>query len=173
MTSSSNQVHEDGRRRSQDFADRFAEVAEDLGLPRTVGRVMGWLLVCDPPLQSSRDIEDGLEISRASVSIATRFLRGAGLVTRRTPAKSRGPRYELDPSVFIRLADAQRYRAFRQMLEECLELKPDDASLQEAHAFYAFMEREIDRLIAAYHADRAATAPARGLAHSTPPPPKE
>jgi DNA-binding transcriptional regulator GbsR (MarR family) len=115
-----------------------------------VGRVLGWLLVCDPPTASSQDLETALGVSRASISVATRFLEATRLVKRRTRSGERVHRFELDPRAFIKLADAERYRAFRLVLEECMELRPADVRLQQVHDFYAYMEREITLLIERY-----------------------
>ena len=139
----------------RDFAERFAVTAESLGMPRMVGRLLGWLLVCDPPVQSSQELENALGVSRASINIGVRFLEATHLVTRRTRPGDRNHYFELDPRVFIRLADAERYRAFRLALEECLELRPGDTSpraerLRDTHDFYAYMEREVELLIQRY-----------------------
>jgi DNA-binding transcriptional regulator GbsR (MarR family) len=137
-----------------DFADRFATTAQALGLPPTVGRVLGWLLVCDPPAASSQELETALEVSRASVSVATRLLEATRLVNRRTRSGQRIHRFELDPEAFIKLADADRYRAFRMALEGAMELRPGDPRLEQMHDFYAYMEREVPALIERYHAEK-------------------
>lgn len=120
-----------------------------------VGRVLGWLLVCDPPAASSQELEDALGVSRASVSVATRFLEATRLVRRRTRSSERVHRFELDAHAFIRLADAERYRAFRLALEHGMNLRPGDPRLEQLHDFYAYMEREIAAVIERYHAGKA------------------
>jgi len=56
------------------FADEMGMFYEDLGLPRAWGRVLGWLLVCDPESQSAEDFANVLHGSRGSVSMTTRAL---------------------------------------------------------------------------------------------------
>jgi DNA-binding transcriptional regulator GbsR (MarR family) len=120
-----------------------------------VGRVLGWLLVCDPPAASSKELETALGVSRASVSVATRLLEATRLVHRRTRSGQRVHRFELDPQAFIQLADADRYRAFRVALEGAMALRPGDPRLAQMHDFYAYMEREIAALIDRYRAEKA------------------
>jgi DNA-binding IclR family transcriptional regulator len=55
---------------------------ELLGGPRTMGRVYGWLLICDPPQQSLTQLADALSVSKASVSTVARELQEAGMVER-------------------------------------------------------------------------------------------
>jgi hypothetical protein len=119
-----------------------------------VGRVLGWLLVCDPPDASSQEMEQALGVSRASVSVATRFLEATRLVRRRTRSGERVHRFELDPQAVIRLADADRYRVFRLALESGMDLRPGDARLEQMHDFYAYMEREIANVIDRYRSER-------------------
>lgn len=137
-----------------DFADRFAATAQALGLPPMAARVLGWLLVCDPPAASSQELEEALGVSRASVSVATRFLEATRLVRRRTRSGERVHRFEIDSEAFIKLADAERYRAFRMALEGGMELRPNDRRLEQMHDFYAYMEREIAAVIERYHAGK-------------------
>jgi DNA-binding transcriptional regulator GbsR (MarR family) len=75
---------------SREFADGFAATAQALGLPSIAGRVLGWLMVCDPPAASSQELEQALGVSRASISVATRFLDATRLVKRRPRSGERG-----------------------------------------------------------------------------------
>lgn len=136
------------------FAEQFAGTTQALGLPPMVGRVLGWLLVCDPPDASSQELEDVFGVSRASVSVATRFLEATRLVRRRRRSGERVHRFELDAQAFIKLADAERYRAFRLALEDGMNLRPGDPRLEQMHDFYAYMEREIAAAIDRYHPER-------------------
>jgi DNA-binding transcriptional regulator GbsR (MarR family) len=53
-----------------------------MGLPRMAGRVLGELLICDPPAQSLTDLCDILQASKSSVSTTTRLLTEMGLIER-------------------------------------------------------------------------------------------
>jgi len=55
-----------------EFVDRIGLFFEMLGAPRTMGRVYGWLLICDPPQQSLTELAEVLSVSKASVSTVAR-----------------------------------------------------------------------------------------------------
>lgn len=48
-----------------EFVERFGLMFERLGSNRTLGRVIGWLAICDPPEQTAAGIRDALQISQA------------------------------------------------------------------------------------------------------------
>ena len=64
------------------FAEDAALVLESMGLARAHGKLLAWLLVCDPPHQSSTDLAAALDLSAGSVSTGTRFLENARLIRR-------------------------------------------------------------------------------------------
>jgi len=62
------------------FIEDVALFCEQMGLPRMAGRVLGVLLISDPPSQSLNDICDSLQASKSSVSSMARLLVGEGLI---------------------------------------------------------------------------------------------
>ena len=67
------------------WAERVATFfAEHYGLPPITGRILGWLMICDPPEQSAGEIADAIAASRASLTTNMRLLIGSGLVRRLT-----------------------------------------------------------------------------------------
>ncbi|MEJ2288705.1 MAG: MarR family transcriptional regulator, partial [Deinococcales bacterium] len=64
------------------FIEEIGLAIEGQGLPRMAGRVLGALLVADPPEQSADELVATLHASRSSVSTMTRLLEGAGLIER-------------------------------------------------------------------------------------------
>jgi len=134
------------------FAEEFSIMAERSGMPRMVARLLGWLLICDPPAQSSAEIARALGVSRASVSIATRLLEAGGLVQRSMVPGSRTYRFAVEPSTFMNLQAEERFRAWREIAERGLGLLEDPAGprgarLRAARDFYAYVEREVPKLI--------------------------
>ncbi|MCX5999189.1 MAG: MarR family transcriptional regulator [Chloroflexi bacterium] len=74
-------------KRQQDFEEeRFIEdvglYVERYGLSRMAGRVLGWLLICDPAQQSMEDLSRTLGASKGSISTVTRILIQIGLIER-------------------------------------------------------------------------------------------
>jgi hypothetical protein len=64
------------------FVEELGALGPELGLPRAMMRITAWMMVCDPPEQSARQIQDGLHLSAAAVSAATRQLITAGMLER-------------------------------------------------------------------------------------------
>jgi hypothetical protein len=50
------------------FADDIGLFYEQFGFPRIWGRVLGWLVVCQPDIQSAEELATALHASRGSVS---------------------------------------------------------------------------------------------------------
>ena len=65
-----------------EFVDRMGLFFELLGATRTMGRIYGWLLICDPPQQSLGQLAEALSVSKASISTVARQLLEGGMVER-------------------------------------------------------------------------------------------
>ena len=70
---------------------------------RTAGRILGWLMVCDPPHQSSADLMAAVHTSAGSVSTQCRNLERMGLVERQTFRGDRATYYQLRPNVWVEI----------------------------------------------------------------------
>lgn len=127
---------------------------EQYGASRMMGRVIGWLLVCDPPEQSSADLARALLVSKASISMATRALFHMGIIERVARPGERGVYFRLRPDTFgttiigLRL---EAMRRFRQLLERGLATMQDAPAarrerLEAARVLFAFFERELERI---------------------------
>ena len=144
------------------FAEEFGMVGERLGMPRMNARVLGWMLICDPPTQSIGELARELGVSRASISIATRLLEASGVIRRVAEPGTRGYRFELDTGFFTGQMNAGNpFGALREALERGVrmaggERDPRAARLREARDFYAFAERAVPDVIAQYRAERTA-----------------
>ena len=62
------------------WVEQLALALEDFQLPRMAGRVLGQLLVCDPPHQSLDALAEVLGASKASMSTTARLLARLGYV---------------------------------------------------------------------------------------------
>ena len=87
------------------FAEEVGRVFEQLGVPRMTGRILGWLLICDPPRQSSAQLGSALGASKGAISTATRLLELYGLVRRIGVPGARGDFFEIAPDAFSRAHD--------------------------------------------------------------------
>jgi DNA-binding transcriptional regulator GbsR (MarR family) len=139
------------------YAEDAAVVLEGMGVQRAYGKLLGYLLICDPPQQSSSDLAGALDLSMGSVSMGTRMLDQAGLI-RRVPTPGRRKVYEMTDDAIIRASRSDTYRVMRDLMERGLHLighedAPRARRLRHMRDFYAFMERELPRLVERFKAE--------------------
>ena len=141
-----------------DYADEIGLFFEDHGLPRMPGRVLGWLLVCDPPHQSAEELAEALQASRGSISMAMQLLQRSGAVERSAVPGSRRTHYRLAPGFWLREAQEKAAVAakVRKLADRGLSImsdRPEDSRrrLQEMRDMYAFFEEEYGRLRDAWY----------------------
>ncbi|MGW4498003.1 GbsR/MarR family transcriptional regulator [Micromonospora sp. NPDC004336] len=143
------------------YAEDAAVVLGGLGLPPAYGKLLGWLLICDPPWQTSAQLAEALGLSKGSVSTGMRLLETSGLARRVPVPGHRGHAYEVRPDAIIRIAaDATKFRAFRELMERGLtvvggEDVPGADRLRVMRDFYAFVEREVPKLVERFEAEYA------------------
>jgi DNA-binding transcriptional regulator GbsR (MarR family) len=136
------------------FVEDISLYFEQMGLPRTAGRVLGVLLISDPPAQSLTDLCALLDASKSSVSTTTRLLVEMDLIERVPSPVPRRVYFQFRHGgwvVFVR----QRLRlwaSLHQIAEEGLELLQDrDPALrdrlQEAHDMFSLIEEELPALL--------------------------
>jgi DNA-binding transcriptional regulator GbsR (MarR family) len=89
-----------------EFVDRLGLAMEQLGGPRTMGRIYAWLLICAPPDQSLTELATVLSVSKASVSSMSRQLLAAGMIER-VPTTNRRHRYRVTGSGWTDVLRAQ------------------------------------------------------------------
>lgn len=151
------------------FVEHVGLVYEGMGLPRMAGRILGYLLVCDPPHQSMAQLQAALQASKGSISTMTRLLHGAGTLERVPVPHDRREYVRLPGFGFesvMRLA-TERTRAVRVLAEEGLAVlagAPTERTerLRSMHAFYAFMERELPRTVERFRREKAASTARTG-----------
>jgi DNA-binding MarR family transcriptional regulator len=89
-----------------EFVDRMGLFFETIGATRTMGRLYGWLMICEPPQQSLGELAAALSVSKASVSTVARQLQEAGMIER-LPSASRQHRYRITPGGFTHVLNVQ------------------------------------------------------------------
>jgi DNA-binding MarR family transcriptional regulator len=144
------------------WVEEVAMFFEQDGLPRMAGRIVGWLLVCDPPQQTMGALARALAGSKASMSTMTRLLVQAGLIQRVRPPGARSDHFVVPPGHWVELwrSRMRMLSAARVLLGRGLALlagRParDRARLEELHQEYVWMEREIPRLLARWERERS------------------
>jgi DNA-binding transcriptional regulator GbsR (MarR family) len=143
---------------SQDALRQYVEdVAlyfEQVGMTRSAGRILGWLLVAKPPHQSMTDIVDALQVSKSSVSTATRTLLQFGFIERISLPGIRQDYYRMTEGIWknsIR-QQSELASAIRDLADRGLEIIADQPAeqkerLQEMRDLYAFIEEEIPLIL--------------------------
>jgi hypothetical protein len=137
------------------YVEQWGMLFEALGATRMMGRVMGWLLVCEPPDQTARQIADAIGASISSVSTATRALARSAFIERVGVHGDRSVHFRVKPGMWTQLINArmQHFGMMCELAEEGLGLLPDSdtrntARLREIESCCSFMERELPSLLA-------------------------
>jgi DNA-binding transcriptional regulator GbsR (MarR family) len=141
------------------FADEMGLLCEDAGLPRITGRLLGWLLVCEPAHQSLADLTAALGISKASASTATRFLVHIGLVERTILPGDRRDYFRVAGDAWAKFFRRRMglVSALRQIAERGLEILNGAPAarrgrLEQMHRLYAFLDEAMPALIDQFEA---------------------
>jgi DNA-binding transcriptional regulator GbsR (MarR family) len=149
---------------SERFVEELGVLLElEAGTPRMVGRVLGWLLVCDPPEQSAAEIAERLQASKGSISTATRVLLRLGFIERVRVRGERFDRFRARPESWDQFFWRQeQFEAPRRVLRIGLEALADEPSerhrrLEELDHLYAWWEKRLPELRDEYLADRERT----------------
>ncbi len=104
------------------FAERLGRLFSDLGLPRTAGLVLGYLVVADEEPVALSDLARELGLSKASASLATRLLERYRAIERvHRPG---------DRRAYYRLAED----AWRRVIEQDLAFVRELAGIAEQAA---------------------------------------
>lgn len=144
-----------------DFVEQLGIGLESSGLPRAAGRMLAWLMVCDPPEQTADDLATALVASRGGVSTTVRLLVQMQLVERVGRAGERRSYYRVVPHVWDQAMTAQSapITLMRQVADRGLAILADAGPgrrerLAEMRDYLTFMEREMPALQRRYHAEK-------------------
>lgn len=136
------------------------QVVEEIGIafslaggPPMTGRMLAYLLVCEPAEQTAAELAEALQASRGSISTTSRQLLQAGLIEKVPRPGSRALAYRLRDDAWesIMLSRQHHFRMIRERAERGLSLlqgASDErrARLQRFIDFYRFFETAFPRL---------------------------
>jgi hypothetical protein len=144
------------------FTDRVAAFyAQEYGFPPVAGRLLGYLLICQPPRQSIADLSEELQASRTAITSAITLLERYHAVQRTRSAGQRADVVGLDPQALDPTGfAAESYRTQAALAREALILLADPDSdrravIAEAAEFYDFLAERMPALLAEWHVRRA------------------
>ncbi len=133
-----------------EWAERVAMYLARDGVPPIAGRVLGWLMICDPPEQSAGQISDAIGASRASLTSNLRLLTGMGFLAWRTRPGERTMYYRMADEAWAVVVRRQiaGIAAFLDITREGLDLVGADndraARIGQAHATFEWMAKVFD-----------------------------
>jgi len=126
---------------------------ERVGFPRMSGRIFGWLLISEPPQQSTGELAEGLQASKGSISTMTRLLIQIGLIERVSLPGKRRDYFQIKPHAWSQMTKQRisQITTFRELAEKGLGILEGTSAdhrerLQEMRDIHAFWERELPLL---------------------------
>ena len=136
------------------FIEDISLYFEQMGIPRMAGRILGVLLIANPPEQSMTDLCEILQASKSSISTNTRLLSEMGLIERTPSPEPRQVYFRFTPGgwvTFMRMY-LRMMASLHQVTERGLELLKDEEPalrerLQEAHDMFSLIEDELPALL--------------------------
>jgi DNA-binding MarR family transcriptional regulator len=145
------------------FADQVGRhYARQYGMPPMMGRVAGWLMICDPPEQTAADLAKALHASRSSIGTAVAALESSHLVVRSRAAGERVDRIAINPNYGEQgLESPAEFGALAALARHGLEVLKDApperrARLAEMAAFADFLLERMPALAAEWRERKAA-----------------
>jgi len=136
------------------FVEEVSIAFEQMGMPRMAGRIIGRLMIADPPHQSTDELAEALMASRGSISTMSRFLIQFSLIERFSLPGVRQDYFRVKPDAWHQLMRQKVHQItiLRRLAEHGLELiegkpHPNRRWLEETRDMYAFFEREFPALV--------------------------
>lgn len=133
-----------------EFVERLGLFFETLGTTRTMGRIYGWLLICEPSYQSITEIAAALGLSKASISTVVRQLEQAQMVERFPVLGTREHYYHLVSGGWAQVLRGRlgRLQAGTDIFSFGLSvIEPDRRNqreqLKEIRDFFQYVEQEL------------------------------
>ncbi|MGF6885663.1 putative transcriptional regulator [Nocardia sp. GAS34] len=123
--------------------------AVEYGVPPIAGRILGWLMICDPAEQSADEIATAIAASRASLATNMRVLTDAGFIRRRTKPGERTNYYRMDDRAWETVVQRRiaSLAEFRGITAEGIGLAGGAGTparrLQAAHDVYDWMTERL------------------------------
>lgn len=134
-----------------EFIEKVGRWWESVAGSRTGGRILGWLMICDPDHQSSAQMVHLLDVSAGSVSTQVRRLEQVQLVETVTFPGDRARYYRLPERVWSRVMQSEldQITRMRQLAESGAAVLPQSRPerVTELKAVAEFFELEWPSLL--------------------------
>ncbi len=143
------------------FVEEVGIFFEQQGMPRMAGRILGWLMISDPPHQTTTELTQALLASKGSISTMTRLLIRLGLIERISLPGQRRDYFRIKEGAWHQMLKESlvQITAFRELIERGLGLIEDKAHfnrqwLEEMRDMYTFFEREFPAMMERWEQER-------------------
>ena len=146
------------------FVESFAAALVEAGVPQMPALVFVTLLATDTGGLTAEELATQLQVSRAAISGAVKYLDQVGLTSRERQPGSRRYRYVLrDPTWYTVVARRERIldrwiAATREGVDALGPGTPAGRRLAESLAFFEFLRQEMPALLARWREQHAATS---------------
>lgn len=133
-----------------EWVERVAMYVARDGVPPIAGRVLGWLMVCEPPEQSAGEISAAIGASRASLTSNLRLLSSMGFLTWRTQPGERTVYYRMAEEAWTVVVRQQiaGIASFLDIARDGLDLVGSDGDratrIRQAHTTFEWMAKVFD-----------------------------
>ena len=145
----------------RELIEEFGLLYEQMGSTRMCGRVSGWLLLCDPPVQSLTEIADVLGVSKAAVSSAARLLLQNHVVERVGEPGQRGDFYRALPVDANRVLPLDHVHRLSRLLRRGLasvaghdQTQSNYVLMRDLLELTTFLEAELPAMLARWREHR-------------------
>jgi DNA-binding transcriptional regulator GbsR (MarR family) len=152
-----------GADKQQQFVEECGLYFEQVGLTRIAGKIIGWLLICEPPHQEQSDLVAALGASKSSISVALKDLTSLYLVERFALPGDRRTFYRTAKDMWSRSFRARMHQVteLKALGERGLEILKDESPQRKRRLAFmrdmnAFMETEFPKLLDAWDAIKKA-----------------
>ena len=133
-----------------EFAEQMASLYEKFGAPPMAGRIAGWLMICEPELQTAAQLAEALQASKGSISTMTRYLLQVETIERIKKPGERAAYYRFArrPMTEVMARRQAMFVQVEKLTERGLELLADASEerrepIQQLHDFHLFMRGQM------------------------------
>lgn len=147
------------------FVESFASALVDAGMPQMPALVFVALLASDGGGLTADELAEQLQVSRAAISGAVKYLSQFGLTRRERQVGTRRHRYVLqDPTWYETVAHRERVldrwiATTREGVDALGPSTPAGRRLAESLAFFEFLSEELHQVLERWQKRRASQPP--------------
>lgn len=140
------------------FVEKFALILHESGMDRMAARVFAYVLAEDSDRYTAAELSEGLGVSRAAISGATRSLLGAGLLAREREPGARADHYRVyDEDVWAAIYEQRSLllSRYEEVVAEGVEMLGVDTRggrrLLQTLAYFEFAGQRMQAMVDEWH----------------------